>query len=76
MFKGPQETVQDNNSLSYSVFELLRVNCISKSVDDSNYVTARSILFLSNFSGPVKRFYKCRSVKAVYSSNISKQSVT
>ena len=37
MFKGPQETVRDNKSWSYPVFELPGVNCIllvKKSVSD------------------------------------------
>ena len=36
-------------------------------------MTARSILVLSNGSGTVKRSYQCRLVKAVCSSNISKE---
>ena len=44
------------------------------SVNDSNHVTARSILVLSNVSGTVKRLYQCRLVKVVCSSNVSKQS--
>ena len=33
MFKGPQETIRDNKSSSYPVFELPEVNCMSQ-----NYV--------------------------------------
>ena len=36
-------------------------------------MTARSTLVLSNVSGTVKRWYQCRLVKAVCSSNISKE---
>ena len=39
----------------------------------SKSVTARSIVVSSNVSGHVKRFYQCKPVKAVCSSNVSKQ---
>ena len=45
----------------------------SKSGNCSNHVTARSIVFWSNVSGHVKRLYQCKPVKAVCSSNVSKQ---
>ena len=46
---------------------------ISKSINDSNYITARSILVSSNVSGLVKLMYQCKLVMAAYSSNVSKQ---
>ena len=48
---------------------------VSKSGNCSNHVTARSIVVLSNVRGGVKRFYQCKPVKAVCSSNVSKQNV-
>ena len=46
---------------------------VSKSGNCSNHVTARSIVVSSNVSGHVKRLYQCKPVKAVCSSNVSKQ---
>ena len=36
MFKGPQETVRDNKSLSYPVFELPGVNCTANTTSNTN----------------------------------------
>ena len=46
---------------------------VSKSGNCSNHVTARSTVVSSNVSGHVKRLYQCKHVKAVCSSNVSKQ---
>ena len=46
---------------------------VSKSGNYSNHVTTRSVVISSNISGHVKRLYQCKLVKAVCSSNISKQ---
>ena len=46
---------------------------VSKSGNCSNHVTARSIVVSPNVSGHVKRLYQCKPVKAVCSSNVSKQ---
>ena len=48
---------------------------VSKSGNCSNHDTARS-RFLSNVSGPVKILYQCKTVKAVCSSNVSKQNAS
>ena len=46
---------------------------VSKSGNRINHITARSIVVLSNVSGHVKRLYRCKHVKAVCPSNVSKQ---
>ena len=46
---------------------------VSKTGNCSNHVTTRSIITLSNVSGNVKRSYQSKPVKAVCSSNVSKQ---
>ena len=46
---------------------------VPRSGNCSNHVTARSIVVYSNVSGNVKRFYQCKPIKAVCSSNVSKQ---
>ena len=46
---------------------------VSKSGNCRDHVTARSIVVWSNVSGHVKRLYQCKPVKAVCSSNVSKQ---
>ena len=46
---------------------------VCKSGNCSNHVTARSIVVSFNVSGHVKRLYQCKHVKAVCSSNVSKQ---
>ena len=49
------------------------VSNISKIKQYFYHVTAGSIVVSSNVSGNVKRFYQCKPVKAVCSSNVGKQ---
>ena len=46
---------------------------VSKSGNCSSHVTARSIVVSSNGSGHVECLYQCKPVRAVCSSNVSKQ---
>ena len=57
MFNGPQETVRDNNSSSYSVFELPGVNCIYKN-------TCAFIFLWWNQKQPPEVFYKKAVLKS------------
>ena len=46
---------------------------VSKSLNCSDHVTSRRILVSSKVSGHVKRLHQCKPIKAVCSSNVSKQ---
>ena len=73
----PKQSVPASISFSFKEddFPPLTNVCrsVSKSGNFSNHVTARSIVVSSNVSGHVKRLYQCKPVKAVCSSNVSKQ---
>ena len=61
MFKGPQETVRDNKSSSYPVFELPGVNCTFSDqllLEDKYFFRTATVMFRRSYLFKISNYSK------------------